>query len=261
MQSLFLSDRDAFLRYHDFPGDRPVRVFLHSLGCAASVEYPRIAIDPALAKSRSILVDFLGFGSSDRPERFDYTLESHAETVVRLLDHLEIDTVDLIGHSMGGSIGIVLAAGYPGRVSRLVVAEGNLDAGTGEFSGPISRLSEKEFVSRRHTVYTRAFRREGIAGDKGMASFAATFAAAAPFAIHRSAVSLTKGTEPELRDLFLSLPIPKTFLFGERSLPDPDVEFLSGHGVNVAVVADAGHHMMIDNPDGFAAVVASALKK
>lgn len=55
-----------------------------------------------------------------KPTAEDYALEDMALDVVGLLDHLEIDEVDVVGMSMGGMIGQILAARYPGRVRTLV---------------------------------------------------------------------------------------------------------------------------------------------
>ena len=88
-------------------------------------------MNPSLAGYHSVLIDFLGFGFSDRPEGFGYTLEDHAQTVAELHDHLGLRHCALIGHSMGGSVAITLAAIRPEIVSRLVIAEGNLDPGGG----------------------------------------------------------------------------------------------------------------------------------
>jgi len=47
-------------------------------------------------------------------------LEGHADDVVALLDHLAIDTVHIVGTSLGGVVGAITAARYPDRVRSLV---------------------------------------------------------------------------------------------------------------------------------------------
>lgn len=46
------------------------------------VEITETAVHPALAGHRSLLIDLLGHGISDRPTAFDYTLEAHADALV-----------------------------------------------------------------------------------------------------------------------------------------------------------------------------------
>ena len=100
----------ASMRFHDLPGRGPAILFVHGLGCASSCDYPRVAADPALALRRRLLVDLLGFGYSDAPAGFGYSVEDHAGTVAALVAGLELPAVDLVGHSMGGAVAVVAAA-------------------------------------------------------------------------------------------------------------------------------------------------------
>jgi 3-oxoadipate enol-lactonase len=47
-------------------------------------------------------------------------LEGHADDVVALLDHLQIESVHIVGTSLGGVVGAITAARYPDRVRSLV---------------------------------------------------------------------------------------------------------------------------------------------
>jgi len=73
---------------------------------------------PLLAgEYRVIRVDGRGFGRSKAPAPgCKWSLEGFAEDVVHLMDYLGIDKAHLIGDTIGGSISLVLAHDYPGRV-------------------------------------------------------------------------------------------------------------------------------------------------
>lgn len=259
MESLYLPSCQAYLRYHDLPGQSPALVYLHGLGSASSADYPGVVAHAPLNRYRSLLVDLLGFGFSDRPKKFRYTLDSHAVTVAQLLDHLELGECGVIGHSMGGSVAIALAAMRPDLVGRLVVAEGNLDPGGGVISSPIARQTEWGFALFGHAAMLRQVRAMALRGRSGSTAYLATVRASAPYALYRTAVGLVRGTDPTMRERFLALSIPRAFIFGERSLPDPDADFLAGQGVKVLIVPEAGHAMMDDNPSGFARAIGEAL--
>ncbi|MFD5768715.1 alpha/beta fold hydrolase [Streptomyces sp. NPDC127049] len=250
MRELFLTDRQAYLRWIDLPGEGPVRVFLHGLGCTAASDFAHIAAHPALGGGRALLVDLLGYGLSDRPADFDYRPEGQAAAVAALLDHLDLTGVQLVGHSMGGAVALHLAAARPGRIARLVVAEPNLYAGGGAFSRPVARQPEEEFVRS-------GFARMLALADR--ADYAARLRLADPRAVHRSAVALVEGGAPEPGDVLAGLTMPRAFLVGEKSLPDTAAEQAAAMGVPVLEVPGAGHNMMLDNPDGFAAALAEAL--
>jgi len=75
---------------------------------------------------RVLLPDLFGHGESAKPMG-DYSLSAHAAAMRDLLDHLEIERVTLVGHSLGGGIAMQFYHLFPERVDRLVlVASGGL---------------------------------------------------------------------------------------------------------------------------------------
>ncbi|HET7034731.1 MAG TPA: alpha/beta hydrolase [Thermomicrobiaceae bacterium] len=257
MESLYLPDLDAHLCYHDLPGEAPATVYLHGLGSASSADFPRIARDPRLASHGALLIDLLGFGFSDRPAAFPHTLEAHVETVARLLDHLSLRQCHVVGHSMGGSIAIALAAARPDLVSGLVVAECNLDPEDATFSQMIVDQSptEEAYVASGHAAVI-ALAEEWAAANPAFGSYPGTLRAADPRAVFRCSLALVGC---HLRETFFGLNVPRTFVFGALTLPDRLEPMLADAGVAVAVVPDAGHGMVGENPAAFAAIVASAM--
>jgi pimeloyl-ACP methyl ester carboxylesterase len=254
MDSLLLDPPRAYLRYLDLPGEGLPVVWLHGLGCAASADFAPVVVSPALTGHRSLLIDFFGHGYSDSPEEFGYSLEDHAHTVSKLLDHLSLKGCAVFGHSMGGSVAITLAALRPDLVSRLVIAEGNLDAGGGLVSTGIAEQTERGFETTGHRALLEQF-----LGD-GWVTRVATFRACSPVGLYRSAVGLVRGTQPMMRERLYAFRIPRAYLVGERSLPDPEMERLASQGIHVLVVPKSGHDMVVDNPEGLAERTAEALQ-
>ena len=241
------------IRFHDLPGNDPPLMLVHGLGCASSCDYPRIAADPALAGRRMLLVDLLGAGFSDKPAGFGYAVEDHAETLRALMRGLSLPVIDLFGHSMGGAIAIETATRNHGRIRRLVLGEPNLCAGGGDTSRSIAAYSEDDYVARGHEETTR---NAAAAGDTTWSASALLWS---PAAVHRGATSLVRGGAPSWMDQLGALPIPRTVIFGESSLPDPNTERLPRIGVAVRIVRDAGHSMAWENPSGVAEAISAAL--
>src|SRR5260370_17380562 len=52
---------------------------------------------------RCIAVDYLGFGLSERPEAYGYTIEEHARCVGDLVDHLQLGGFITMGQAWGGA--------------------------------------------------------------------------------------------------------------------------------------------------------------
>ncbi|MCB9683232.1 MAG: alpha/beta fold hydrolase [Alphaproteobacteria bacterium] len=78
---------------------------------------------------RSILLDSLGYGRSDRPVDRAYELEEMAGRAVAAMDALGIDRFTIVGNSQGGAQAIRIALDHPDRVDRLVLmAPGGLES-------------------------------------------------------------------------------------------------------------------------------------
>ena len=243
------------LRYHDLPGRGVPLLFIHGLGCAGSSDFPRVAADPALAGQRCLLLDLLGAGFSDRPDDFAYTIAAHAATVAGLLDHLDLPQLHMVGHSMGGAVAIAASSLRPDKVARLLLLEPNLDAGGGVFSRALAAMSEDVFIQRGQRRLAR------LASREGSPLWAGSLSASHAPAVHRAAVSLVQGGEPSWRSQLLALGMPRDVVVGARSLPQPTLTRLTQDGVNVHVLADAGHAMSEDNPAGLAALLATILEQ
>ena len=252
MKPLFIEPANARLRYHDLAGEGTPCIFIHGLGCAASCDYPQVASDPTLAGRRMLLVDLLGSGFSDQPEDFSYSIRDQAQTIVALIEHIGVGSVDIFGHSMGGAIAIEAARLLGDQVQHLVLSEPNLDAGGGYYSRKIAEMAEADYVAKGHNDLVEASRLDG----SGI--WAASLLASAPFAVHRGAVSLVAGGNPEWREILYSMPVSKTVIFGSQSLPDNDTEELPLNGVHIGMVPDAGHMMAWENPSGLAHAIREA---
>ncbi|MFF5858456.1 alpha/beta fold hydrolase [Streptomyces sp. NPDC012751] len=209
-----------------------------------------MAARPELAGRRSPFVDLPGHGTSDRPQDFEYTLDGHPDEVAVALDATGAADAELIAHSTGGALAIVLAHRRPDLVSRLVLTESGLDAfpPTTADNSAITAHGEDEFVEKQ---YARVL-------DAVGPLWAATMWPADPRALHRSAVGLRRRSSPVMRTLLEEVPVDRVFLQGEHSGELAGRWRPEAAGVRVLTVPGAGHDVMFDNPDAFAAAVAGA---
>jgi pimeloyl-ACP methyl ester carboxylesterase len=100
-------------------GEGPPVLALHGLGATKGSFLPTAH---ALAEDfRVIAPDLPGFGDSDKPIRAAYDARFFADTVVDLLDALDLERADVIGNSLGGRIALEMALSHPQRVGRLVL--------------------------------------------------------------------------------------------------------------------------------------------
>ncbi|MEV4509553.1 alpha/beta hydrolase [Dactylosporangium sp. NPDC049525] len=236
------------MRWVEIAGAEPARICVHGAGAQAAAYFTHAMTLPPLAGRRTLMMDLLGFGLSDRPAGFGYRLEDHADALARALDAAGITGAEVIGHSMGGAVTVVLAGRRPDLVSRLVLAEAPLDPVPPPAAGSvgITTFTEAEFAAG------------GMAQilDQVGPQWAATMRLADPVALHRSAFGLRAGTSPTVRAQLMTLPVPRTFLVGALSQPLSGRSELEAAGVRVVTVPHAGHNIMLDNPAAFAEQVA-----
>jgi len=110
-------------RMHYFvegPAGGPPVVLVHGLGGRAE-DWRDLAPYLTQAGFRVYLPDLPGYGQSDKPADFSYSVPDEAEAVVGFFDALGLKQVDLGGWSMGGGIVQHVAAKHPERVRRLML--------------------------------------------------------------------------------------------------------------------------------------------
>lgn len=102
------------------PANGPVVVLVHGLGGRAE-DWRDLA--PFLAKAglRVYLPDLVGYGRSQKPRDFSYSVRDEAKIVVDFLDAVHLKQVDLGGWSMGGAIVQHVAFNHPDRIRRLML--------------------------------------------------------------------------------------------------------------------------------------------
>jgi pimeloyl-ACP methyl ester carboxylesterase len=266
MKSLFLPEWGATIRYFDIAGDDEVYVYLPGISTPSS-SLLELATHPRIRGHRSLLIDYLGSGHSDKPQDFDHTLEHHAQTIAAVLKHEGVSACTVIGHSMGGTVGLYLALQNPELMSRLIMAESNIESGGGLGTRYIAKFTEEAFVKEEFPKMIRQMHEKSLQQDPDAAFNYGTWSIADPVGLHRSAVALVNLDET-LKEQWFKLDIPRAFIIGEKSLPDvlgerlPDAPYpeeLTVHGIHVPIIPNSGHMMMVDNPEGFAEAVAEAL--
>ncbi|MFN0138701.1 MAG: alpha/beta fold hydrolase [Pyrinomonadaceae bacterium] len=120
-RSRFINIDGIRVHYQEF-GDaaNPPMILIH--GYTASTYVWRTAA-PMLAREgfRVFAVDLVGFGYSDKPRWFEYSITAQTRTIERFMDRLGIGRGVVVGSSYGGAVAATLALDYPERVAKLVL--------------------------------------------------------------------------------------------------------------------------------------------
>jgi 3-oxoadipate enol-lactonase len=239
--------------HHRLEGDAsaPVLVLASSLGTTHAMWDPQVAA--LSARYRVLRYDHPGHGDSPAGPR---TIDGIAGAALELLDELELERVAWCGLSLGGMVGMWLAANAPGRIERLVLAC------TAAHLPPPAFWQDRADTVRAHGV--------GEVADVVVARwFTPHFAAERPEVV-RGFLQMLAATPPEgyaraceaIRDMDLRpdlarIDAPATLILGAH---DPvvtaearrDLEAIRGIRV---VDLDAAHLANVERPDEFSEAV------
>jgi len=115
-------DSDGVKIHYTVEGEGPPVVLIHGYRASGLMNWQIPGISAPLSKKyRVITIDNRGHGASDKPTQAAQYGAHMAEDVVRLLDHLKLDSAHLVGYSMGGMITLKVLALHPERVRSAVI--------------------------------------------------------------------------------------------------------------------------------------------
>ena len=219
-----------------------------------------------------LALDLRGHGESEWADPPMYTFRTYADDIEAFAEKLGLRDFVLVGHSMGGMVALTYAATHPGRAARLVV----VDTRTMMSAERIAKM--REFGSRPASSY--ATRDELVARYR---LEPAGTQKAAPEVIHYMAIKSGR-QEADGRwrhkfdrsvyamfervdglPLWARVKIPALLVKGalSRRIDAKMVEEVRACApqVELAEVADADHHVTLDNPQGFVEAVRRFLAK
>ncbi|QIX25681.1 alpha/beta hydrolase [Nocardioides sp. JQ2195] len=102
--------------------DAPTALLIHGV-TASHRSWPLVAAH--LPDVRLVAPDLRGRGRSNEVAG-PAGMATHAADLVRVLDHFDVSSAVVVGHSMGAFVSVVLADLFPERVERLVLVDGGL---------------------------------------------------------------------------------------------------------------------------------------
>lgn len=83
--------------------------------------YWRRLIGSLSSNRRTVAVDHLGCGLSDKPTDYDYCLQQHVDNLCKLVDALDLQNVTLMAHDWGGAIGMGALLARKERFKKIIL--------------------------------------------------------------------------------------------------------------------------------------------
>ena len=149
------------------------------------------------AGGRVVAPDFFGFGRSDKPVKDDaYSFEFHRNTLLRLIEHLNLSGMTLVHQDWGGILGLTLPMDMPERIQRMIVM--NTALTTGELPPSDGFTAWKAYVASTPDLNVGALMKRAVPSglsDGEVAAYDAPFVDASYKAGVRSFPELVPITE------------------------------------------------------------------
>ena len=220
--------------------------FIHGLGCAKE-SFNKIWTYEKFKNFSMITFDLPGFGDSTRPVDFSYNLKDHANICIEIIKKLKLKNLTLVGHSMGGSIGILVAKKIPHMINSFICIEGNLSSSDCTISRKATALPYDNYKKRISSIILTLSSPEEKAGIK---HWLECIERSDPMAFNQSSQSLVDWSDTgKLLMWFQEFKFYKKYFFGEKNKKLWILSHLNEQ--DKISIPRCGHFPMIDNPDDF----------
>jgi pimeloyl-ACP methyl ester carboxylesterase len=259
---------DVRTRYRTAGDGDPPLVLIH--GLAASLESWQYNLDALARRHRTVALDVVWFGKSDKPAR-EITGDYFAEFIAGFMDAVGEPTAVLVGNSMGGMIAVKTALQHPSRVAGLVLVN---SAGFGPELAwwlrlrtlvPTSKILRPSLRTYRYAVRQLVYDPRVVSDDL-VQVFVEMANQPRALDTHRRVLKSGadwRGIKPralkEIRDAAHAIRVPTLIIWGkqDRIVPVAHAEIArqSIPNAKLHIFDRCGHVPMIEKPDEFNALV------
>lgn len=208
-------------------------------------------------RARIVTVDLRGHGESDAP-LWQYTMEQFSDDVAGLLDHLGLQSVVLVGLSMGGYIALMFCRRHAHRLKALVLTDTRAQADTEE--GRAGRFQMAQTAYRKGPDAVRDIMVPKLLCPRTLQSNPMVVSQVDAM-IARMELSglagdlMAMASRPDSVPLLPSIRCPTLVMVGEQDQPTPvsDARLMSDRipGARLEIIPDAGHLPNLEQPERF----------
>jgi pimeloyl-ACP methyl ester carboxylesterase len=191
-----------------------------------------------------LAIDLIGFGNSAKSDDFSYDIADQAEIIKLMLAKLHIKQLHLIGHSLGGMVGVLLLEPLREVILSFANLEGNLVLADCSISKDVVQYTQAEFESTEYERLKESVRQSGQKSTAHRSDWLETITARVFYKTSASIVEWSK--HEKLLTLFSEAPTKRMFMYG---VENASKAALVPASIKQVGIAGAGHFMLLDNPE------------
>lgn len=205
-----------------------------------------------------VTIDLAGHGSSGF-NRDDWTMEAFGKDVTAVVEKLDLDTVILIGHSMGGPVIVEAALQIPDRIIGLVGVDTFHDIDR-EAGNPEEIESFLQPLIENFSETTEAFVRANMFTSTSDSSLREQIS------MNMASIPPEVGV-PAIRNLYLRKEsqglneIPASLKLINSDMQPTNYAAAERYGVDVLQMSDVGHFVMIEDPETFNRLLSEVIEE
>lgn len=235
----------------------PTILFLHGWG--ANIQHYEKFLSVLSKTYRTIALDLPGFGLSN-PPLTPWQTENYVSLILSFIQQLNLDNLVIIGHSLGGKIGLVLAKENPKLIRRLILIS---SAG----------IPSKKTACYYCKVYSYKLCKKISALPilkQLLAPLVYKYSNKVGSTDYKNAsglmrITLVKLVQEDLRKILPSIKIPVLLIWGDK---DNDTPLANGESManllpnaKLAIITNAGHFPHLDKMDECLKLINSFLRE
>jgi pimeloyl-ACP methyl ester carboxylesterase len=244
------------IEYFYRQGQKETIVLLHGLGGAKENYYDACKSD-ALAEHTLIFFDNPGTGNSSYYENFPLNVDDLTAISSLFIGQLNISNFILCGTSMGGLTTLLyLKNGGVNKVKAYINIEGNLLPEDCMFSGKVINY---DFDTFKTTIFPKTILDMKAKGNTGFHVIANNLQLNTNVKsyYHYSFQTVEYSATGDLLKQFISMRIPKIFIYGAENNTLSYIPELLSSGVTVKEISNSNHFVFYDNPKELYEVMAN----
>jgi pimeloyl-ACP methyl ester carboxylesterase len=242
------------LHYFDRASAGPAILYIHGLGCSKA-DFMEMTSAVELQPFRLICADHPGCGDSPYEHNEPLNIDGIVELIENFVANLGLDSLLLVGGSLGGLVALLFAERNLNRITGFINVEGNLAPEDCMFSRNVIPHSYPHF---EQVIFPQIKKAVSARRGRGFAQHLSVLSRANPRAYYDYAFQTVEYSDNgNLLQRFLSLPIPKCFLYGSENRRLSYLRRLQDSDCTVIEIPNANHFLFYDAPDDYAAALAS----
>jgi pimeloyl-ACP methyl ester carboxylesterase len=248
-------ERPFDIEYFARQGDKGTILFIHGLG-GAKENYWEACKTKVLDGYTLICPDNPGTGNSTYYEDLPLNVDDLVQITTLFIDKLGIDNFILTGTSMGGLTTLLyLQRGGLTKVKAYINIEGNLMPEDCMFSSKVVTYDYETFATEVFPQTIRDMKKNGNTGYHIIANNLQLNTNIRSY-YNYSFQTVKYSATGELLKQYISLKLPKIFIYGDENSHLSYLQELQNHGMDIHAVPGSNHFIFYDNPKEMYDVIA-----